>query len=136
LLPDGGIKIQLETLLYSTLSISKRLLTVLLLVSFTRVNAGAEFGLSGHDLLELCESKAEADRAICAYYIAGISGGFAQTISLTGDQPFYCLPMGIKLYQLPKLFVPFAADRPELLDYPADSLTAHMLKSSFPCSID
>lgn len=126
----------LKSIMHSTLYTSKQLLTVLLLVSVTRANAGAEFGLSGHDLLQLCESRVEADRAICAYYIAGISGGFAQATTLTGDQPFYCLPMGIKLYQLPKLFVQFVTDRPGLLDYPADSLTAHILKSSFPCSID
>ena len=109
-------------------------MTVLCLIAAADVNAGAEFGVTGHDLLELCESDVDADKAVCAYYIAGVSGGVAQATILTGDRPPYCLPIGIKLYQLPKLFEQFVTNKPELLEYPSDSLTVYMLKSSFPCA--
>lgn len=97
--------------------------------------AGAEFGLTGHDLLELCGSNKDADKAVCAYYIAGISGGVAQATVESGQDALYCLPMGIRLHQLVKLFVQYSEKKPELLDYSSDNFVYVMLKEYFPCQV-
>ena len=110
------------------------ILLILLLVSSFGY-AGAEFGLTGTDMLDLCKSDKDEDKAICAYYIAGFSGGVSRLTVESGQDAIYCLPVAIRLHQLTKLYLQYSLEKPELLDSPSDVFVYAMLKQYFPCQV-
>ena len=113
----------------------KKILLLICLLAQPCSHAGSEFGLTGYDLLDLCESDKDSDKAVCAYYIAGISGGVAQANIESGTDSKHCLPVSIKLHHLPGFYVSYSEKKPELLEHPSDSLIYVMLKEYFPCQV-
>ena len=64
----------------------------------------------------------------CIYYLAGVQDAWNDLDSKT-----YCLPDGVKLADLKEVFVKYAKENPEKLNFTASSVTLSAFNKAFPC---
>jgi hypothetical protein len=65
----------------------------------------------------------------CIYYLAGVQDVWSKL-----DSKKYCMPDGVKLEQLKEVFIKYAKENPEKLNFAASSVTINAFKKAFPCN--
>jgi hypothetical protein len=64
----------------------------------------------------------------CIYYLAGVHDARNDL-----DSKKYCMPDGVKLAELKEVFIKYAKENPEKLNFAASSVTINAFKKAFPC---
>jgi hypothetical protein len=64
----------------------------------------------------------------CIYYLAGVHDARNDL-----DSKKYCMPDGVKLAELKEVFIKYAKDNPEKLNFAASSVTINAFTKAFPC---
>ena len=64
----------------------------------------------------------------CIYYLAGV-----QDVWNDLDSKKYCMPDGVKLAELKEVFIKYAKENPEKLNFAASSVTISAFRKAFPC---
>ena len=64
----------------------------------------------------------------CIYYLAGV-----QDVWNDLDSKKYCMPDGVKLAELKDVFIKYAKENPEKLNFAASSVTINAFNKAFPC---
>ena len=65
----------------------------------------------------------------CIYYLAGVQDAWNDL-----DSKKYCLPDGVKLAELKAVFIKYAKENPETLNFAASSVTIRAFNKAFPCA--
>jgi len=78
----------------------------------------------GNEILFSCEK----GNLKCIYYLAGVHDAWNDL-----DSKKYCMPDGVKLAELKKVFIKYAKENPEKLNFAASSVTINAFKKAFPC---
>jgi hypothetical protein len=64
----------------------------------------------------------------CIYYLAGVHDARNDL-----DSKKYCMPDGVKLAELKEVFIKYAKENPEKLNFAASSVTINAFSEAFPC---
>ena len=89
---------------------------------------------SGGDILPSCESESIKDNAYCAMYLGGIidaNSALYEWRDLAIKN--YCIPEGVTLDQLRKVFTKYANENPQDLHQSAASMMMSAFYKAFPC---
>jgi hypothetical protein len=78
----------------------------------------------GNEILFSCEQ----GNLKCIYYLAGV-----QDVWNDLDSKKSCIPDGVKLAELKNVFIKYAKNNPEKLNFSASSVTISAFKKAFPC---
>ena len=78
----------------------------------------------GNEILFSCEQ----GNLKCIYYLAGVHDAWNDR-----DSKKYCMPDGVKLAELKNVFIKYAKENPEKLNFSASSVTINAFKKAFPC---
>ena len=78
----------------------------------------------GNEILFSCEQ----GHLKCIYYLAGV-----QDVWNDRDSKKYCMPDGVNLAELKKVFIKYAKENPEKLNLAASSVTIKAFRAAFPC---
>jgi hypothetical protein len=78
----------------------------------------------GNEILFSCER----GHLRCIYYLAGV-----QDVWNDLDSKKYCMPDGVQLAELRDVFIKYAKENPEKLNFAASSVTISAFKKAFPC---
>ena len=90
--------------------------------------------LSGSALLQKCESPNVSIQNICAGFLMGVadaSDAYLLWDLLTSKQ--FCIPGGVGVQQLRKIFIKDANEHPEELHLSAASQVVNAFGTAFPC---
>jgi len=76
-----------------------------------------------------------SDLMYCLGYFNGFMGMYYNTVMLDNFKTTpYCVPQGANWKPLAKIVVDYSEKHPELLNQPAEAITAMALSERFPCS--
>ncbi len=64
----------------------------------------------------------------CIYYLAGV-----QDVWNDLDSKKHCMPDDVKLAELKEVFIQYAKENPEKLNFSASSVTTNAFNKAFPC---
>lgn len=64
----------------------------------------------------------------CIYYLAGVHDVWNDR-----DSKKYCMPDGVVLAELKKVFIKYAKENPEKLNLAASSVTINAFRAAYPC---
>ena len=64
----------------------------------------------------------------CIYYLAGVHDARNDL-----DSKEYCMPDDVKLAELKEVFIQYAKENPEKLNFSASSVTTNAFNKAFPC---
>ena len=78
----------------------------------------------GNEILFSCEQ----GNLKCIYYLAGV-----QDVWNDRDSKKYCMPDGVNLAELRKVFIKYAKNNPGKLNVAASSVTIKAFRAAFPC---
>jgi hypothetical protein len=78
----------------------------------------------GNEILLSCEQ----GHLRCIYYLAGV-----QDVWNDLDSKKHCMPDGVKLAELKDVFIKYAKENPEKLNFAASSVTINAFNKAFPC---
>jgi len=78
----------------------------------------------GNEILLSCEQ----GHLRCIYYLAGV-----QDVWNDRDSKKYCMPDGVNLAELRKVFIKYAKNNPGKLNVAASSVTIKAFRAAFPC---
>ena len=78
----------------------------------------------GNEILFSCEQ----GHLKCIYYLAGV-----QDVWNDRDSKKYCMPDGVNLAELKKVFIKYAKENSEQLNLAASSVTIKAFRAAFPC---
>ncbi|MGI9568767.1 MAG: Rap1a/Tai family immunity protein [Desulfobulbia bacterium] len=85
-------------------------------------NAAAIY--DGNDILYSCEQ----GHLRCIHYLAGVQDAWNEL-----DSKKYCLPEEVKLADLKDVYIKYAKQHPERLNFPASTVVVSALNQAFPC---
>lgn len=112
----------------------KRWLIVMVLfwpVAALCFDTGAFF-FRGRYLVDTCQSDVNAKYNECVAYLASVSDTADAIESMTGANAV-CVPTGVSLDELRKVFNEYQAQHPELLHGSAATLAINAFKEAWPC---
>ena len=78
----------------------------------------------GNEILFSCER----GHLRCIYYLAGV-----QDVWNDRDSKKYCMPDGVNLAELKKVFIKYAKENSEKLNLAASSVTIKAFRAAYPC---
>ena len=78
----------------------------------------------GNEILYSCEQ----GHLRCIYYLAGV-----QDVWNDRDSKKYCMPDGVNLAELRKVFIKYAKNNPGKLNVAASRVTIKAFRAAFPC---
>jgi len=98
--------------------------------------SGQVFGAlyTANDMLFNCESKNDFDEGRCNGYLAAVSDTQSTLFAWPElKRKTFCLPKGVTLRQLQKVFIKYANDYPGELQIAASGMMVNAFVHTFPC---
>ena len=111
----------------------KLLITLLVTLGISMGSYGAEYVMSGNELLADCESEGIFESGLCYGYINGFMDLQYATVRSNERAMPICIPSGVNKSQLKTLIVKDMKEHPEKLHYPAAVLVGFSLVEAYPC---
>jgi hypothetical protein len=110
---------------------------ILVLVAMFLMTGPAEAGyfLTGNQLLASCESKKDSfGRGECIGFLEAVAGTekLFKDLGLVSNS-YFCIPKGVNIRWLDKIFKKYANDHRHKLHLTATSLVTSAFAASFPC---
>ncbi len=92
--------------------------------------------VTGHRIIQFCESDQAPDLALCHGFFRGLSDTHSIYAAMGKGLHLYCLPRGITQEQFERVAFRWMDAHPEALDRPAAVLIIQSLHEAYPCNAD
>jgi hypothetical protein len=103
--------------------VTRFLLLVITFFHLLSSNGWSAFTFTTQQLSEFCQSNQDYGQGVCAAYL----------MAYKNNGPILCIPAGVRLEQVIKVFTKWSIDHPELLHLEADIGVYKALNNAFPC---
>lgn len=110
----------------------RNLIAALLLIGASHGAMAGGFE-SGNSLLTKCEDEKLEENALCYGYLEAVSDTFERAAVWEGFESDICMPVGVTVGQLLKIWIKWANEHPEDLHFEASSIVLNAYIAAFPC---